>query len=1836
MVNRKFISFAVAIAILCSQAANTVSVFAVNAEQSVYSCDFSEEGDIVGYRLYDSTNKEGSLTYDSQLQRLTASFGSSYGWNDKNGIKTDITKELEGCVAGDKIKAELDFTSTYWNDPVSKAKLFLEVVNSSGTKQIMLCEGPDAVTANGDSRALRGETTEYSYTEGDTVYLCITQCAGMHYYDNISVFMEKNQTDETTIVNDNFDSTAEGYTAYDESDTAAAVNVYDGILGINFTNSWSDANGIKKDISSLVKSGETYAASIDLNCYWGDSPYGAAELFFEIDGVNGEKRRIPIGEEKGEGENSATISGTAKLEFADGDKVYVCITQPSGYHKYDNLLIKTVSAEPIATPTVPSESDKPDDGTVLSDDFAESGNTAGYEVYDSANTGAEITAEGTLGVSFGEDPYSWNDKNGIKKDITDVVKSGSKYEVSADMYSSWWGGVSAKMFFEIKSGDTTTRVDIAEKVYESEGEGNVSLAGKADLIFNEGDKVYLCITQPSGYQTYDNIIVKNIGEAEPIATPTVPSESDKPDDGTVLSDDFAESGNTAGYEVYDSANTGAEITAEGTLGVSFGEDPYSWNDKNGIKKDITDVVKSGSKYEVSADMYSSWWGGVSAKMFFEIKSGDTTTRVDIAEKVYESEGEGNVSLAGKADLIFNEGDKVYLCITQPSGYQTYDNIIVKNIGEAEPIATPTVPSESDKPDDGTVLSDDFAESGNTAGYEVYDSANTGAEITAEGTLGVSFGEDPYSWNDKNGIKKDITDVVKSGSKYEVSADMYSSWWGGVSAKMFFEIKSGDTTTRVDIAEKVYESEGEGNVSLAGKADLIFNEGDKVYLCITQPSGYQTYDNIIVKNIGEAEPIATPTVPSESDKPDDGTVLSDDFAESGNTAGYEVYDSANTGAEITAEGTLGVSFGEDPYSWNDKNGIKKDITDVVKSGSKYEVSADMYSSWWGGVSAKMFFEIKSGDTTTRVDIAEKVYESEGEGNVSLAGKADLIFNEGDKVYLCITQPSGYQTYDNIHIVYAGVADTPPHGTDTPPTESASPEPIENAIFNDDFSTPEQSENYFIYDSKNTSSGVGISIDNGELVASMGSEGWNASNGIRRDITDLVKRYISGVTFGVQLDMSAFWGDNNDAKASVFFETVGEDGTSDIIEIGSMVPDNGTDKVSMRGSAQLSYSDGDRIYLCVNQMSGNHRYDNIAMWLENNNSEGVIPLTSGMRFMGNYFPASADAIFKNTFSGNAAAEMEKYTAYNDVMYVASEPRDGGAFFEFPEGGTSTRGVSVDITDAIDKNIPDGGQVRISCKMLPWWWWGSASIKLKIGDVISDVAAYTANTGDPGGVWAEFGGIIDLDHTPGEKVELIITMDSSTATGITIDDVCVELPYKDVTARDIAVSDVSKLADIDKVSIIYGNKFVTESDVDWGEPDYENNVVYGTTSVDGVVARAIITDSAVKVKVTPNGVSTEEIKLEYGKAITADADNEMVFLLDSTDRMNLISAVSGTGIYSEPESGTPQTTAKISVRDNGNGVTIEGVAAEAADNNKIIVIKNADGEIVKAVYVHLGSDGGYSAEAGILPTENYTAIMTDTGISTAFSYATADEFEELRNKINNGSAADLLEDDVNRMILGASSYEQLDKLSSSDKNKVYSQFESDLGSKTRAEAAELFDALVAISAAADDISETEWTQMLEISATTLGIRNLPIYEQYKAMDEDDRKSVKKKTYSNGASAVDEFADAFAGAVLNTRLMSAGQYSNVQKILKENADLFSGTDINGISVNEAKYIISHISDSDITIKAIADLIEEAEEKASDSISTGGGSGSGGSSGGSGGSGSSGSSGSSGGTGQQYRTECK
>lgn len=1269
----------------------------------------------------------------------------------------------------------------------------------------------------------------------------------------------------------------------------------------------------------------------------------------------------------------------------------------------------------------------------------------------------------------------------------------------------------------------------------------------------------------------------------------------------VLEDSF--DADISAYEIYDAEGAAGSLKKNeyGNLAATFTAESGS-NENNGIKRDITSLLKekgftSGDTIKASIDISSSWYGG-NATLFVEVNGNRTV----LAKGMPADNNDNNwmaYTISGNAPIIFGASDSVYICVTQQCNTHNYDNLRI------------TFTKAASEPSVGeTVLNDDFSD-GTISGYAAYGAADEidiscgGAALNVDGT---------GDWSESYGVKKNITTLVESGYEYTVSTDIANAYWNGSddgNAKLFFEVAAGSAKTQIPIAEV----SADGTIS--GTAALNFNAGDTVYLCLTQPSGYYQIDNVKIvkgnKTSVTPSPTAAPIVTPTAKPAEDGKDTFDD----GNTNGYVVYDSANTGATVQAENQrLKAAFGTG-YAWKENNGVKKDVTALVEGGSKYEVSADFETTWWGSAAAKLFFEIVSADgSIKRTDIANVVGEGES-GTASLKGNADLWLDGGDTVYLCITQAAGTQYYDNIMLKKVGAA-TPTQAPTEKPSESPKPtvKPVENVIFADDFSDNAQMDKYGLYMQYDDGS---MYLDGDRLVANMGNNhGWSSTNGIRRDITDEISQYISGMTFGARVELDAYWNDNADGK--IFFETVSADGLAAVTDIAAFQnPSPGSETTGTavtEGTAQLNFKPGDKVYLCATQQSGFHTYDNISLWLDNSGNSNKITLTSGNKIGGSFFPESAKMIYSDTFSGGSAEEiLAKYTSYKDIPFAA-EPyfEDGGVMFQFPDGQGGVHGVVVDVTDVFDKNIPDGSTVRIGAKMNPWWWWGSASVKLRINGELVTVADYVSKTDSPTG-WADISGIIKAERKQGDKTEVIIVMNSSAATGFKIDDVCIELPYDTVMARDIAVENADMLANVTNVDIVYGDGYVTTSSVKWSEPS--NGIAYGKTEIDGVTARAYITDGNVKkIKVTNSDVSVSDYKLEYGKTVGASGENEMVFLVDSIDNMRLMSAVSGTGEYDKPQSNTTDKSAAMLVRDNGDGITIEGTAMSAAYNDEVILIKDVSGDFVSGVSVHVNSEGKYCANLKGLKTGAYTAIMTDTGITAAFSYASENEFAAFRNKVNSGQPVkDLLKDENNRIILGANTYTQYDALELSAQTTLCEEFAAKLGNRTRAEAAALFDSLVTVQAASSSVSEQEWTLMLESCVEELGLKDVSIYNQYMSLPQKQRESVKSKIDSKSPTAVSEFKKSFEEAVLNTRLVNAGNYSNVQAILKENSGLFGGTGVNvsNLSVNEAKYINSHITDADISIDRIANIVKAALSDADKNVNIGGGG-----SGGSGGSGSS------------------
>lgn len=1261
----------------------------------------------------------------------------------------------------------------------------------------------------------------------------------------------------------------------------------------------------------------------------------------------------------------------------------------------------------------------------------------------------------------------------------------------------------------------------------------------------------------------------------------------------VLTDGF-DSDTTAQYELYD--KTGApgtlSLSEYGSLKAAF-TTVAGYNANNGIKRNITSLLKekgfkSGDTLNVSADVSCSWYNSP-VTVFVEVN--DKKTKLI-------SNGPGGedwvtYKASGSAPITFGANDTVYLCITQQCNDHEYDNLRI------------TFTKAASEPSVGeTVLNDDFSD-GTNNGYTAYGAADE-IDISCDGAaLNVDGKGD---WSESYGVKKNITTLVESGYEYTVSTDIANAYWNGSddgNAKLFFEVAAGSAKTQIPIAEV----SADGTIS--GTAALNFNAGDTVYLCLTQPSGYYQIDNVKIvkgnKTSVTPSPTAAPIVTPTAKPAEDGKDTFDD----GNTNGYVVYDSANTGATVQAENQrLKAAFGTG-YDWKENNGVKKDVTALVEGGSKYEVSADFETTWWGSAAAKLFFEIVSADgSIKRTDIANVVGEGES-GTASLKGNADLWLDGGDTVYLCITQAAGTQYYDNIMLKKVGAA-TPTQAPTEKPSESPKPtvKPVENVIFADDFSDNAQMDKYGLYMQYDDGS---MYLDGDRLVANMGNNhGWSSTNGIRRDITDEISQYISGMTFGAHVELDAYWNDNADGK--IFFETVSADGlaaVTDIADFQNPLPGSETTGTAVaEGTAQLNFKAGDKVYLCATQQSGFHTYDNISIWIDNSGDADKITLTSGNKIGGSFFPELAKMIYSDTFSGGSAEEiLAKYTSYKDIPFAA-EPyfEDGGVMFQFPDGQGGVHGVVVDVTDVFDKNIPDGGTVRIGAKMNPWWWWGSASVKLRINGEFVTVADYVSKTDSPTG-WADISGIINVKRKQGDKTEVIIVMNSSAATGFKIDDVCIELPYDTVMARDIAVENAEMLTNVTNVDIVYGDGYVTTSTVKWGAPS--NGIAYGKTEIDGVTARAYITDGNVKkIKVTNSDVSVSDYKLEYGKTVGASGENEMVFLIDSVNDMNLMSAVSGSGDYAVPQTGTTDRASAMFVQDNGDGITIEGTALQAAYNDEVILIKDASGDFVSGVSVHVNSEGKYCANLKGLQTGAYTAIMTDTGITAEFSYAGQSEFETFRNNVNSGqSVRDLLKNENNRIILGANTYTQYDALELSAQMTLCEEFAAKLGNRTRAEAAALFDSLVTVQAASSSVSEQEWTQMLDLCAEELGLKGVSIYNQYMNMTQKQRGSVKSKIASQNQVSVDGFKRAFDAAVVNTRLVNAGNYLNVQSILKENSSLFSntGVDASNLSASAAKYINSHITDSYISIDGIADIIKAALSNADKNVNTGGSTGGGG-----------------------------
>lgn len=460
---------------------------------------------------------------------------------------------------------------------------------------------------------------------------------------------------------------------YNDADTDGYISVWDnyGVEAV-MGNSWSTDNGIKTDVTRYVAglSGASFEASIDVSSWaWtyenedGGVGINAAKLFFEVVDETGAKAVTSIAEGPGAAEdivdNTATLSGTAVLDFEDTDKVYLCATQGGGTEQFTNLTLSALHDEQL-----------------FGNEIFEEGS---FTIYDDANTEGSIS---DVWSGYGIQAVmgnSWDNSNGVKTDVTEYVKeySGCSFGVSAEITSWAWtyenedgslGVNKAGAFFKVVGDEGERIIPIAEGPDSAEAitDNAAVISGSAVLSFNENDTVYLCFTQGGGQQQYKNISF------------TVQSP-----DKLAGNEIFGK-----GFEIYDDANTAGEITQiwdNYGIEASMGN---QWADNNGVKLNVTRYVSnhSGGRFSVSVDMTSYAWNGKAedgtdiinkASAFFlttDAEGNETVTALCEGPENSSDITDNTVTLSGSSILNVSEGDTVYLCFTQGGGTHQYKNI----------------------------------------------------------------------------------------------------------------------------------------------------------------------------------------------------------------------------------------------------------------------------------------------------------------------------------------------------------------------------------------------------------------------------------------------------------------------------------------------------------------------------------------------------------------------------------------------------------------------------------------------------------------------------------------------------------------------------------------------------------------------------------------------------------------------------------------------------------------------------------------------------------------------------------------------------------------------------------------------------------------------------------------------------------------------------------------------------------------------------------------------------------------------------------------------------------
>lgn len=285
-------------------------------------------------------------------------------------------------------------------------------------------------------------------------------------------------------------------------------------------------------------------------------------------------------------------------------------------------------------------------------------------------------------------------------------------------------------------------------------------------------------------------------------------------------------------------------------------------------------------------------------------------------------------------------------------------------------------------------------------------------------------------------------------------------------------------------------------------------------------------------------------------------------------------------------------------WKATNGIRTDITNLVKkaSGATFGACVDVYSTASGASSIYLEVVSKDGSKVTYDFASSSEYI---DNNISLRGEVEKVnFISSDKVYLCVTQWSGYTSFDNIKLWYYSSGQ-----------EKEAEDVTVTTVFRHTFNE-KKAEEIALYESYLKNGGK-VSAGNNPVIKFESTSGTEGGVKINLTKTGILKQELSGSNFGASVNVKPGYGWGNSDNVEVFFEVVPKKGSVKRIsvkkaclpdyvtgkyvdsETGADMGGNWVDK-GLSGEAILQFGKDDVVYLCITSTNNPMWIDDVRLY------------------------------------------------------------------------------------------------------------------------------------------------------------------------------------------------------------------------------------------------------------------------------------------------------------------------------------------------------------------------------------------------------------------------------------------------------------------------------------------------------------------------------------------------------------------------------------------------------------------------------------------------------------------